>query len=135
MLVEKLTIGTWLIGFVFVGTTIDYIRINRIDKNVVCFYALSGFFTGLIFQFFGVKYGDMFGLISAAVTILLIIISSKQFIVDNIIKTERESLSEEKKVWYEDFKKAVEQEQQILGKSTFPIKKSNKKDRRSKFKY
>ena len=42
MLAEKIPISLWMLGFALIGSGIDYIRIKKIDRAVLCFFALAG---------------------------------------------------------------------------------------------
>ena len=113
MLTEKIPISFWMLVYVAIGSGIDYLRIKKMDKYVLCFFGLTGLASGAVFHFIGTRFGDTAGFIAGFATTAIIALLSIQFIKDHIIKKDREPLSsvtQEDKDWYEDFKKEVDQE-------------------------
>ncbi|MBU5628240.1 hypothetical protein KQI82_15115 [Oscillibacter sp. MSJ-2] len=115
MLAEKIPISLWMLGFALIGSGIDYIRIKKIDRLVLCFFALAGLVTGAVFHYAGMRWGDPAGIAGALAAVALIGLGSKRFIVEHVINLDRKSISDEDKKWYEDFQREVEEEKSTMG--------------------
>ena len=115
MLAEKIPISLWMLGFALIGSGIDYIRIKKIDRAVLCFFALAGLVTGAVFHCAGMRWGDPAGIAGALAAVVLSGFGSKRFIVEHILHLDRKPVSDEDQKWYEDFQKEVEEERSAMG--------------------
>ena len=107
-MVQQVPILLWVIVYAGIGAGVDYVRTKTCDKYVLTFSVITGWLSGKAFQYFGLRYGLVIGVVAAIITTAVICLLSFRFIKSHIISTDREEISfvtKEDIEWYENMKK------------------------------